>query len=90
MSLKFQIARLSTWLEDRKKKEEAEAAFIDQNAKCPACGNRKGTLDLIPANDREKQKTVVVVQHRCEICHAKWIEPCVVKPEAWYVEPASR
>lgn len=46
-------------------------AFIDPDEKCPACGNRKGSLKCV-LNGADP-----VIQHSCEVCAAKWLSPLI-------------
>jgi hypothetical protein len=62
-------------------------AEIDPNSKCPACGHRNGKLKAVAVDAREKNgansNKTIMVQHECQICHAAWYEPTVLKPEKW-------
>lgn len=58
-------------------------AVIDPNSKCPACGARSGKLDCMTVRSPQKPNVAVMVQHQCQICHARWYEPTIVKPEKW-------
>jgi hypothetical protein len=51
--------------------------IIDPNAKCPSCGNEKGTIRFSPTHG--------ALIHRCEICGAEWGQRCIVNPKAWQV-----
>ncbi len=43
-------------------------AWIDRNARCPACGGRKGSILFERVDDKAK------VRHLCEICKCAWYE----------------
>jgi hypothetical protein len=58
-------------------------AVIDPNSKCPACGARQGKLECMTVRTPQKPNVGVMVQHQCQICHARWYEPTIVKPEKW-------
>jgi cytochrome c5 len=62
-----------------------DVAWIDPNAKCPACGACSGKLNVMTAGGKQDKETgaiiggETVVQHTCNVCHASWIEPTIVK-----------
>lgn len=71
------------WLKNLLEQWRIYWAEIDPNSKCPACGHRNGKLKCTTVERREKPNTSIMVQHECQICHAAWYEPTVLKPEKW-------
>lgn len=58
--------------------------FIDVNAKCPACGNHKGSLEVKMAMRDDNAGEGPFVQHTCEFCKAHWFEEPVVLADKWW------
>jgi hypothetical protein len=58
-------------------------AVIDPNSKCPGCGARSGKLQCMTVRTQAKPNIDVQIEHQCTVCHAKWYEPTIVKPEKW-------
>lgn len=50
-------------------------AKVDQNAKCPGCGHRRGRIELV--------RNVRLIKHTCLVCGANWGEATVVEADAW-------
>lgn len=47
---------------------------LDANAPCPACGNTSGTMRAVQLESKRS-----MVQHVCNICHAKWYEKPIIE-----------
>jgi hypothetical protein len=71
------------WLRNLFEQWRIRNAFIDPNSKCPACGARNGKLECMTVRTLAKPNVGVMVQHQCQVCHAKWYEPTIVKAEKW-------
>jgi hypothetical protein len=57
--------------------------LIDRNEKCPACGHREGELKTIMDT-----KQMILVQHHCKICGARWHEKTILAAKAGIITPA--
>ena len=56
------------------------------NAKCPACGNKKGEIRWLPEFTFEEGPTTTgAVMHRCAICTAMWGERAIIERKYWNV-----
>ncbi len=53
-----------------------EVARVDPNAKCPACGATSGKLAAV--QDGVGAKAVIVVEHTCNVCAARFFEKTVL------------
>ncbi len=73
------LANIRNWF-------RARSAKIDVNAKCPACGNRNGKLQVVIV-ELENQHPVPHIQHHCQVCFAFFYEDTVMKPDKWWKEP---
>ncbi len=51
------------------------APLIDENAPCPACGHRNGTLRF--------NALLRLIVHTCAVCQASWGEKTVVDTAGW-------
>jgi hypothetical protein len=68
-----------------------DLARVDENARCPNCGWRKGKLRCVlkakpgPRSRDVLPEGVILCQHTCDICGASWFD----KPIAKNVTPAT-
>lgn len=58
-------------------------AEIDPNSKCPGCGHRNGKLKCEMVATKEKPNVTAMIEHTCQVCHAVWHEPTVLRPDKW-------
>ena len=81
-----------TWLiklyNESRERARIEAAEIDIDAKCPACGHREGSLNVIVAQEGNDVETFI--EHTCAVCNAKFHEPTIVKAATWLRKTAAR
>jgi transposase-like protein len=66
------VRKLSLWLQRRK----ALRLRIDRDAKCPACGYRRGTITFSPRDG--------AIKHRCMECGANWGEETLLPVKSWF------
>lgn len=80
---------LIIWFYHWKPRVEAHryGPFVDPNAKCPACGNKDGSLKMTMGLQDGKQGERPWIKHICKICSAEWMEETVVAIDSWWKPP---
>jgi hypothetical protein len=71
------------WLRSLLEAWRISRAFIDPNAKCPACGNHGSVLKCVFVDAQTKPNKTVMVERTCKTCAAQCYEPTIMKPEKW-------
>lgn len=59
-----------------RQKWQIRRSVIDMNAKCPACGYRRGAYI-------EFSTTLRCIIHHCLVCRAAWAEETIVAVQDW-------
>ena len=66
-----------------------DVARIHPNTRCPVCGASRGSLRAveIPGTVEGDKHAVILCQHTCSICGARWFEKPVVSVNPSLVQP---
>ena len=64
-----------------------QIARMNPNMACPVCGARQGSIRCVQRQDAST-KSIVLGQHTCAVCGARWYEKPVVAVQPTLVYPA--